>query len=1072
MNRTLLCNLRIRCAVIFIFLTVITACQDGANNNTRTPSRMDPRSAVPVPAELGRALNLVTGATLEFEIFLNQDDKPYKPSSPIIINPSTNVVEPFKVTLPLGSQTMWINQIVVDPFYGRVDIARTLPEIFNVAADEPLDFSHVQLQALPDNDSDGVPNVSELLARTDPKNPDEKPVVSDVPQLERLVIEGISFQPPFNPQHPTYSGRLLADVTEVVITAKPKRPSASISINGVLVDAGQPTTLAIPPRVTSTIEIVVDSLGESAKYFVRLIHDDVRLSASPRPRSVELVWKGAAQSYTVYRSAEPCEVLNNSRCNDDAVYVNAKSPYLVTGLDNGTRYYFRVVAEYLDRATIPTNTVVAIPRPAVLDCCVQAMDIAAEGTAYLGGTFTQASSLATHGMVVDSTTGEPENRFPPIHGTVSAAASDGAGGWYVGGQFTRVDNLTRYNLVHILGNGDVDPNWHPEVRIGFGDENRAHINALIVAGTNVIVGGLFDNVSGFKRGNLAAISATGEVVPWDDVGADEEVQTLAASGDTVFVGGQFARVENQMRQFVAAVALSDGSLLSWNTDSAFKQPQSYSYPTVSALAVADGILYVGGIFDLADDRQSLFALSTTDATLQSWAPRIRNEVYRGRAEISSLSVAGKVVYVAGSFTHVNDISWPNVAALAIDDGSTLLMSWKPVDANQYFSNSAFIRSLSVSGGIIYLGGWSRYAAIPNDVIAVEPNGNRHPKLSATGFSPGPINVVVAAGNQIFIGGGLGYYHSQPRKRLAAYTADGNLLPWNPSIDDQNTGPATAVDALRLSSDTVYVGGHFESISDTPVRNLAALNRISGTLEWSPALEWNPPLDYYTRSVSALVVHGTRLYVGGNFATVDGASRHGLAAFDNHRLLDWGTQLMVNTTGGYVTTLHTWDSSVLVSASDSSNVPDFFVADQAGNRGAWTPTITRTSVSSFATSNNAVFLALSPPTSTVMAFNKTDASKLSWVANPNDHQYLKLFYSNDVLYFAGKFSSVSNETRHHLAAARVPGGAVLDWQPHPNAPVKAISSYQNKIYVGGDFDSIDGVTTGSFAILPAYSGKTP
>lgn len=1036
---------------------------------------MDQRSAVPVPAELGHALNLVMGATLEFEIFVDQDDKPFKPSLPIIINPSTNAVEPFKATLPLGSHSIWINQVVVDPFYGRVNIARTQPDNFNVVANEPLNFSHVQLQALPDDDSDGVPNVSELLARTDPKNPDEKPVVSDVTQLELLAIEGISFQPPFNPQHPTYSGRLLADVTEIVITAKPKRSSASISINGVSVDAGQPTTLAVPPRISSTIEVVVDSLGETAKYFVHLIHDDVRLSASPRPRSVELAWKGAAQSYTVYRSTEPCDVLNNSRCNDDAVYVDAKSPFLVTGLDNGTRYYFRVVAEYLDRATIPTNTVVAIPRPAVLDCCVGAMDVTVDGTAYLGGTFTRASSLATHGMVVDNTTGEIDNRFPPIHGTVNAAAPDGAGGWYVGGQFTRVDNSTRYNLVHILGNGDVDPNWHPEVRIGFGEENRAYINAIIVSGTNVVIGGFFDNVSGYKRGNLAAISVAGEIVPWNDIGTDDEVRSLAANGETVFVGGQFTRLGNQSRLYLAAVSLSDGSLLPWNADSAFKQPQGYSYPTVSALAVADGILYIGGVFDLvAGDMQSLFALSTANATLQSWAPRLRSEVYRGRAEIFSLAVAGKVVYVAGSFTHVNDFPWSYVAALAVDDGGSLLTSWKPAGITEYSDNLSISR-LSVSGGIVYLGGWFKYPTNSFDVIPVGFDGNPLPKWSAIGFSPGPINAVVATENQIFIGGGLGYYHSQPRKRLAAYAADGDLLPWNPSIDDQSTGPATAVDALRLISDTVYVGGHFESITDTPVRNLAALNRISGKLEWSPALEWNPPHSYYTRSVNALVVQETRLYVGGNFATVDGANRQGLAAFDNHRLLDWGSQLMGNTTGGFVTTLHAWDSSVLVSASDSSNVPDIFVADQAGNRMDWAPAVELVSVSSFATSNDAVFLAQSSqqtlPTHTVIAFNKTGNSKLSWVANPTG-QNVKLFYSRDVLYLAGDFSSVSNETRHHLAAARVPGGAVLDWQPHPNAPVKAISSYQDKIYVGGDFDSIDGVTTGSFAIQPAYSGGTP
>ena len=1072
MSRKFWCFSDICRVIFFVFLSLNTACRVDLGKAPDIPPPAGQRSAIAIPADLSRTLKLVPGARLELEIFRNQDITPYKPTS-VTVNQAANIVEPFKVTLPLGEQALWISEIVVDPLYGRVEIARTQPKNFKVTAGEPLDFSHVALQAFPDDDSDNVPNVTELAARTDPKNPDEKPVVNEVTQLESITIEGIVLQPLFEPQHPTYSGRLAADTTEIKVTVTPKRASASVTINGNSFDAAQSKSLPVPPPDSDSLEIVVNALSESATYVVRLIRDEVPLHAAPRSQAVELIWQGAAQSYTVHRSREPCDAVNNLNCIDDAVYVDAKSPYLVTGLTDGTRYYFRLAAHYPNRATIPTSTVVAIPRPAALNCCVNAIDVAADGTAYIGGTFTQASSLVSGGMVVDNTIGVVDNRFPPIHGTVMAAAPDGAGGWYVGGQFTRVDNLTRYNLVHVLSNGNVDPDWRPEVRLEVDGENGAQINAVTVAGANVIVGGYFESVDGLKRNNLAAISVTGDVIPWDENGTDKEVSSLAANGERLFIGGKFTRVGNEPRHYLAAVALSDGRVLSWNADSAFKQPQSYGFASVYALAVADSILYVGGVFELvANDRHSLFALSTDDATLNSWAPRLPGSNRYSSNVVYAIAPVESVVYIAGMFNQINEIPWHAVAALAMNDDGSLITTWIPEIAN--LDSRTYFRSMSVSKGNIYLvGGISNTGPFG---IALGLGGNRLPWLSGDGFSAGSLNIVLADGSQVFMGGTLDFYHSQPRKHLAAYAADGHLLPWNPSISDENTGQATSVDAVRVNGDTVFVGGHFESIAGVPVRNLAAVNRSSGALEWHPSLEWNPPGDVYTRTVSALATHGRRLYVAGNFTAVDGVARTGLAAFENGQLLDWGTQLLGGTAAKNVTALHIWDSSVLVGTVEGNGAGDFFVADSAGNRGDWTPAVVSKLVSSFATSNDSVFVsgqfdslqegALVP----VLAFNKADATKQSWVANPNNST-LQLFYGNNVLYFAGNFSSVSNEPRRHLAAAAVPGGSVLNWQLKPNRPLRAISGFQDKIYIGGDFNSIDGVTTGSFAILPGYSGKS-
>ena len=40
-------------------------------------------------------------------------------------------------------------------------------------------------------------------------------------------------------------------------------------------------------------------------------------------------------------------------------------------------------------------------------------------------------------------------------GTVNTSASDGAGGWFIGGNFSHVGGLPRYGLAHILADGNV-----------------------------------------------------------------------------------------------------------------------------------------------------------------------------------------------------------------------------------------------------------------------------------------------------------------------------------------------------------------------------------------------------------------------------------------------------------------------------------------------------------------------------------------------------------------------------------------------------------------------------------------
>src|SRR5690348_10469879 len=57
----------------------------------------------------------------------------------------------------------------------------------------------------------------------------------------------------------------------------------------------------------------------------------------------------------------------------------------------------------------------------------------------LGGQFTQVGPVTGSSAVADSGTSAPHAPWPRIAGTVLASASDGVGGWFLGGVFGQVD---------------------------------------------------------------------------------------------------------------------------------------------------------------------------------------------------------------------------------------------------------------------------------------------------------------------------------------------------------------------------------------------------------------------------------------------------------------------------------------------------------------------------------------------------------------------------------------------------------------------------------------------------------
>ena len=132
-----------------------------------------------------------------------------------------------------------------------------------------------------------------------------------------------------------------------------------------------------------------------------------------------------------------------------------------------------------------------------------------------------------------------------------------------------------------------------------------------------------------------------------------------------------------------------------------------------------------------------------------------------------------------------------------------------------------------------------------------------------------------AGPLVYLGGDFNGANSlngsaQRDHAAAVDAATGAVTGWNPA-------PNGTVRAMLPSGSAVYLGGDFTTVNGSTTRNgAAALDAASGVATvWDPALT-RPVL---APSVSALTGAGGAIYIGGDFATVQGVPRAEIAAVD-------------------------------------------------------------------------------------------------------------------------------------------------------------------------------------------------
>lgn len=218
--------------------------------------------------------------------------------------------------------------------------------------------------------------------------------------------------------------------------------------------------------------------------------------------------------------------------------------------------------------------------------------------------------------------------------------------------------------------------------------------------------------------------------------------------------------------------------------------------------------------------------------------------------------------------------------------------------------------------------------------------------------------------------------------------------------------------------------------------LAAAPALAADAGTSP----QPSAQVSDGTVATSVVVGSRLFVGGTFTTVDGATHKGVAALQA-------------TTGALDRSFKaTVQGSVMSLATDGTNV---FVGG------------TFTAVNGVARTN----VAELAPDGTVLPLSVVPSAGVE-----------TLDYTGGVLYLGGKFTSIGTVSRPHLAGVDTVTGKLTAFNPKPNGAVrKVLAAPDGTLYVGGLFTSIGTPRTARYYVanldavtgtVKAYDAKLP
>ena len=476
---------------------------------------------------------------------------------------------------------------------------------------------------------------------------------------------------------------------------------------------------------------------------------------------------------------------------------------------------------------------------------------------------------------------------------------------YIAGAFTSVGSAFRARAAAFdIPSGRL-LDWHPRVE-------GSYVSTIAISDGEVYLGGNFQHVSGQPRQGLARVDAiSAAVAPWTasiSGGVSPDVVTIAVTPTTVFIGGNFWRINTVYRATFAALDRQSGQLLplTWS-----RAPDYYD--SVRAIVATGSLVIIGGSFvAVSGDRQPyLVALNAHTGAVLPWRPLSLNRA--GGGGVRALGLTGDALYVAGDFEVQQRLR--HLVKIDLASGG-VVPDWDPSPSNT-------VEAISVDGDHVGIAGrFQAYRARSQRGLAAF-------SVSTGALIPSPeimgtVRALATMGTMLYAGGSFvsPFESGAPRALTAIDTATGAVRSLS------SDASLTHVTALRASDVGLYVADWHRSTESTirlldadtgraavsfvplevqnasglPVTDLeVAQSRLWGAGSFTLArslgtgasgisrqglvvadaitgeiLNINPAPNS-TENLS-LASNGQHMFVGGAFSTISGQSRRGLARF--------------------------------------------------------------------------------------------------------------------------------------------------------------------------------------------------
>lgn len=603
---------------------------------------------------------------------------------------------------------------------------------------------------------------------------------------------------------------------------------------------------------------------------------------------------------------------------------------------------------------------------------------------------------------------------------VNAVVPDGAGGWYIGGKFTKINNKEHLRLAHILPNNTLDHSFDMAFTSG-------EINVLKTDDKFLYVGGKFsinDN-SGTTHLNILRINVDTKVIdPSWNPGLDNSTQVskIELSSDKVILAGSIGTVGEIDQGALVVVNKTDGARISLPT-----------VPSVSAMHLIDDTLIIAqpNLYWSTDNNGAGY-ISQNLAVLDESNDIPAFSASNGRF-VKSISDGNGGWYVIGNY-----YDYDGTGVYHLDQDLVPVASFNPPEITSFDKDA----TLLLDGNSLYVS-FSQYVSLDAS------DGNTIKflcKLDATtgaldtNFRPNPngnVYSLVSNNGILYVGGIFDTIGAEARNSLAAIDANtGSVQSWNPDIHLSNynagyTGGERYISDMLLTNNTLYIGGKFhistESLNDIRegIYGLARYNISTEELDTSFYISSS----YHDHTIiTGMVVQEDKLFVVGEFdLSKDGVSIKNMGVAD------------VNT--GALTSIN---PDLEFSVNSSSVTPKIILENSVLY--AWSMGVTKLSTGE----SRPHFVSL----------NTADGTLTSWNANP-DHFVNAVSFSGGKLLLSGSFFFLKSY-RGKLLGININNSEYIEF---PSVyTIYSIVSSDEYIFMGGDFTNFQDSTANGLVRL--------